>query len=230
MAEKIVEVSIAKEIDVPEVRRNKELMANFDHGGRIYTKGMEYLEDCWKLEEERRKVGLPMHPVKLRFVPSRDERLDSRIPDNDTLNKMYEEMTYEKALTLLQSYHNLMTIDKNNKNGLALLSSLGRSLSWSVDLALLRLEQWNHDHRGLANAIALAIVEEDEDKEKQPEVAQKETVKVENKEKQAVSVQKETVKKSLTAEEKKEIERNQRWCKSVWLNGKKFRGFPEPVI
>ena len=195
--EKVVPVSIAKEVDVPEVRRNKELMKNFGTG-YIYQKGMESLEVKWHYQEQRRKAGLSARPEDVFFTPEDEDHLHA-VPSSDLLNKMYKEMTYKKALAFLQSYHNMMTNDKGNKNGLNLLQSLGRTGEWMVDLALLRLEQWNHDHRGLANAVALGLIEENENEEASAEK----------------SMERAQVKHSLTEEDKAEMARNEKWMTEI---------------
>ena len=157
--EKIVEESIASEIDTPEVRRNKELMSDFDNSGAIYQMGMKGLQQRWNAEKNGIKTKFSVFSLD-------QEGAGLSVPEPQILNKMFEEMTYEKALNFLQSFRNLMTTDKNNQNRLNLLNSLGRAGMWILDLALLRLEQWNHDHRALANQIALAVVEEPKKNEK----------------------------------------------------------------
>ncbi|MGN0919571.1 MAG: hypothetical protein ACI4OR_02275 [Alphaproteobacteria bacterium] len=157
--EKIEEVVIPVKRDTPEVQRNKELMKNFDHGGAVYQKGMKELNSLWKIEGERLKAGLQPPSIGRPFV-DRAEGI-SLGTDAATLNKMYQDMTYEKALDLLQSYHEMMTDKKNNQQGLKFLNSLPGNLGgWAVDLALLRLEQYNHEHQALAGRVALAVVDE----------------------------------------------------------------------
>ena len=136
--EKIEEVAIIEERDTPEVRKNKKLMANFNHGP-IYQMGMKELHGLWDIEEKRLKSGLKPPAVDRPFVDGAEGI--SLGPDASNLNKLYQEMTYENALNLLQSFHNMMTNKENNQDGLKFLNSLGSLGGWAVDLALLRLEQ-----------------------------------------------------------------------------------------
>lgn len=168
--EKIEEVAVAVEHDTPEVRRNKELMDNFDHGEAVYRKGKKAFDTMCKVEEMRREAGLAPEPSKVVFTHDENDYKYGTMPDPDDLNRMYKDMTYEKALNFLQSYLNMMTDDKNNKNGLNFLNSLpSHFLSVCVSLALLRIEEWNHAHRALAGRVALAVVDEDENKKTSPE-------------------------------------------------------------
>ena len=159
---KIEEVIETEEVDIPEVKQNKDLMKNFTHGP-IYQEAMNRLTRAWDGAEKRRKAGLKSVDslTHLWHDDTHTTEMNSRM-----LEKMFDEMTYEKALNFLQSFNNMMTIDKNNTNGLNLLNSLGSAGGILIDLALLRLEVWNHDHRVLANKMALAITEDDDKKQK----------------------------------------------------------------
>ena len=173
--EKIEEVVIIEEHDIPEVRRNKELMAKFEHDGDVYQKGKESFDMECQIEELDRKAGLAPKPAKVHFSDDKEDFLIGVSAYG--LNKMYEEMTYEDALRLLQTIHTLKTSDKNNKTATNLYSSLGREFGWRIDLALLRIEEWNHAHRALAGRVALAIVDEDENKKTSPEPKKQTKVK-----------------------------------------------------